>query len=151
MDALGRLVLNQDLLLLLLLLLTLISWDLKPLTENFKERALTNVQIEHHINSGKSLGATTPTVRGKVSLGSPSRLRPRFPEWNELLLLLIRCKLRFQAIEVMMSGRCRTLETVRILAEGRLPHWPRCLNRLPHQVLLDYLPVIFDAIDNEIP
>jgi hypothetical protein len=35
MDALGRLVLNQDLLLLLLLLLTLISWDLKPLPEHF--------------------------------------------------------------------------------------------------------------------
>jgi hypothetical protein len=35
MDALGRLVLNQDLLLLLLLLLTLISCDLKPLPEHF--------------------------------------------------------------------------------------------------------------------
>jgi hypothetical protein len=35
MDALGRLILNQDLLLLLLLLLTLISWDLKPLPEHF--------------------------------------------------------------------------------------------------------------------
>jgi hypothetical protein len=98
MDALGRLILNQDLLLLLLLLLTLISWDLKPLSEHFKERALTNIQIQHHVNSGKTLWATTPTVRGKVPLCSPGRLGPWLPEWNELLLLLIRCKLRFQTV-----------------------------------------------------
>ena len=70
MDALGRFVLYQDLLLLLLLLLTLISWDLKPLPEHFQERALPYVQIQNHINSGKTLGTTTPTVRGKVLLCS---------------------------------------------------------------------------------